>query len=75
MRSKISLNDINKFLNLKANNSEVFQAIDNICNSIETLPNMSLINEINKDKISKNEIENYLKKKAFDWRYTKFIRW
>ena len=63
MRSKISLNDINKFLNLKANNSEVFQAIDNICNSIETLPNMSLINEINKDKISKNEIENYLKEK------------
>ena len=63
MKSKISLNDINKFLNLKANNSEVFQAIDNICNSIETLPNMSLINEINKDKISKNEIENYLKEK------------
>jgi hypothetical protein len=63
LRSKISLNDINKFLNLKANNSEVFQAIDNICNSIETLPNMSLINEINKDKISKNEIENYLKEK------------
>ena len=63
MRSKISLNDINKFLNLKANNSDVFQAIDNICNSIETLPNMSLINELNKDKISKNEIENYLKEK------------
>ena len=63
LRSKVNLNEINNLLSIKANNAEVYQAIDNLCNSIENLPNMSLIEELNKDKISKHELENFLNTK------------
>ena len=63
LRSKVNLNEINNLLSIKANNAEVYQAIDNLCNSIENLPNMSLIEELNKDKISKTELENFLNTK------------
>ena len=35
LKSKVTLNDINPLLNLKANNEDVYHAIDNLCNSIE----------------------------------------
>ena len=50
-------------LNLKANNNDVSQAIDNIYNSIENRPTFSEINELNNEKISKNEIMYYLNSK------------
>ena len=63
LKSKVTLNDINPLLNLKANNADVYHAIDNLCNSIENLPTISQINELNQEKVSKNELINYLKDK------------
>ena len=63
LRTKINISDIKSLLNLKANNSEVFQAFDNLINSIENLATISQFNELNNDKVSKSEIIYYLKAK------------
>ena len=63
IKTKININDINPKLNLKANNADVFKAIENLCNSIENLPTISQFNEINQDKVSKSELIYYLKAK------------
>ena len=63
LRTKANLKDINTKLDLKANNADVFQAIDNLCNSIENLPTTSQINDLSQEKVSKSEIIYYLKAK------------
>ena len=63
LRTKANLKDINTKLDLKANNADVFQAIDNLCNSIENLPTTSRINDLSQEKVSKSEIIYYLKAK------------
>ena len=63
LRTKANMKDLNPLLNLKANNSDVFKAVDNICNSIENLPTISQFNNLNEDKVSKSELIYYLKAK------------
>ena len=63
MRTKVNMKDLNPLLNSKANNADVFTAIDNLCNSIENLPTVSQINDLNQEKVSKSEIIYYLKAK------------
>ena len=48
---------------LKADNSEVFKAINNLCTSIGNLPTISQFNDLNEEKVSKSEIIYYLKAK------------
>ena len=57
------MKELNPILNSKANNSDVFQAIDNLCNSIENLPTNSQFNELNEEKVSKSDLIFYLKAK------------
>ena len=57
------MKELNPILNSKANNSDVFQAIDNLCNSIENLPTNSQFNELNEEKVSKSDLIYYLKAK------------
>ena len=47
-------------MNLKANNSEVSEAFDNVYNSLENRPTIS---QMNNEKISKNDLIDYLKEK------------
>ena len=63
IKSKVTMKELNPILNSKANNSDVFQAIDNLCNSIENLPTNSQFNELNEEKVSKSDLIFYLKAK------------
>ena len=63
LMSKVNKKDLNPLLNLKADNSEVFKAINNLCTSIGNLPTISQFNDLNEEKVSKSEIIYYLKAK------------
>ena len=63
LKSKVNMKELNPLLNLKANNSDVFKAINNLCNSIGNLPTISQFSDLNEEKVSKSEIIYYLKAK------------
>ena len=63
LKSKVNMKELNPLLNLKADNSEVFKAINNLCTSIGNLPTISQFNDLNEEKVSKSEIIYYLKAK------------